>query len=469
MRCQAPGPWGGGKAVGGAKQGGQALVLGLFVLTGGLAALFFLFNTGQLVREKTKLVNATDAVAYSAAVMDARALNVTAYTNRALVANEVAIAQMLTLSSWVQYLVEHGQSADELMGCSTGRPLPLVEAMLVYTPVCVALAYARDAGALDGAAEAAHAVLPTLMATTELAKTALTGSQQLMVASLPVARLQVLQQVADANYTGDGKVQVDVLPLRDDFNNFQGAPVMYRYSRDGLAGDERARMADLVVAAVGRDGFTPKRHWSDTALIPSCLLIPPGFDRVDRDGGTRLVDFDTWEARDQADFHRFHIGYHGFFRIPRCDDSPISLGTGEQLATTSDAGEEGVGAVTSSDAWAYSGIPPTYELSQAALDAEDPRLRFVVRVTRPQTETATSGARSVVASSVRLNAYMARPAAQVYAAVSASEVFFSRPVERGDKSVEAPSLFNPYWQARLAEVGPAERGAALLLQGVTAP
>ena len=42
---------------------------------GGLAALFFLFNTGQLTREKTKLVNTADAVAYSAGVMNPRALS----------------------------------------------------------------------------------------------------------------------------------------------------------------------------------------------------------------------------------------------------------------------------------------------------------------------------------------------------------------------------------------------------------
>lgn len=46
------------------RQGGQALIYGLFVLLGGLAALFFLFNTGQLTAEKTKLANTADAVAY---------------------------------------------------------------------------------------------------------------------------------------------------------------------------------------------------------------------------------------------------------------------------------------------------------------------------------------------------------------------------------------------------------------------
>ena len=57
------------------KQRGQALIYGIFVLLVSLATLLFLFNTGQLVREKTKLVNTADAVAYSAGVLHARALN----------------------------------------------------------------------------------------------------------------------------------------------------------------------------------------------------------------------------------------------------------------------------------------------------------------------------------------------------------------------------------------------------------
>ena len=56
-------------------QCGQAMIYGLFVLIGAVVALFFLFNTGQLSREKTKLVNTSDSVAYSAGVMNARTLN----------------------------------------------------------------------------------------------------------------------------------------------------------------------------------------------------------------------------------------------------------------------------------------------------------------------------------------------------------------------------------------------------------
>ena len=70
-------------------QRGAALIYGLFTLMGSAAALFFLFNTGQLVREKNQLVNTADAVAYSAGVLQAKSLNYLAYTNRSFVANEV--------------------------------------------------------------------------------------------------------------------------------------------------------------------------------------------------------------------------------------------------------------------------------------------------------------------------------------------------------------------------------------------
>jgi len=94
------------------RQRGQALVFGIFLLMAGLAGLYFLFNAGQLTAEKTRLVTTADAVAHGADVMQARALNFDAYANRALVANEVLVAQMVSLSSWAQYAQTH---ADNLV------------------------------------------------------------------------------------------------------------------------------------------------------------------------------------------------------------------------------------------------------------------------------------------------------------------------------------------------------------------
>jgi hypothetical protein len=92
------------------RQRGQALVFGIFLLLAGLAGLYFLFNTGQVSAEKTRLVTTADAVAHGAGVMQARALNFDAYANRALVANEVLVAQMVRLSSWAQYAETHADN-----------------------------------------------------------------------------------------------------------------------------------------------------------------------------------------------------------------------------------------------------------------------------------------------------------------------------------------------------------------------
>ncbi len=82
---------------------GQALVLGLFFLFATAAVLLLMFNTGRTTDEKMRLTNAADAVAWSVATVEARALNYHAYTNRAIVANEVAVAQAISLISWMHY------------------------------------------------------------------------------------------------------------------------------------------------------------------------------------------------------------------------------------------------------------------------------------------------------------------------------------------------------------------------------
>ncbi|HSV51722.1 MAG TPA: pilus assembly protein TadG-related protein, partial [Burkholderiaceae bacterium] len=268
------------------RQRGQALIYGLFLLMAGLAGTFFLFNVGQLTREKTKLVNTTDAVAYSAGVMHARALNFAAYTNRALVANEVAIAQMVSLASWGKYLEQHGESALGL-GCTPDTyyltTTPGWELMMKYVWVCIALGTASEYEVLKYVNEGIQMIGQLTMATAEASKKLLQGSQVVMMGTLPFARNAVMQEVADANYSGDGAVEVDLIPLRDTFYAFSDGPLMDYYT-----GDRRGRMRDFVKDVVRKDGFTPSRNWSDTAGLPEPSCLAGGFVRhnyVVREGG----------------------------------------------------------------------------------------------------------------------------------------------------------------------------------------
>lgn len=82
------------------KQSGQAIVLILLLTVVGVVGALALISTGIITSKKMQLQNAADATAYSVSVIEARDLNFSAYLNRSMVANEVAIGQMVSLHSW---------------------------------------------------------------------------------------------------------------------------------------------------------------------------------------------------------------------------------------------------------------------------------------------------------------------------------------------------------------------------------
>src|SRR5690606_19690243 len=70
------------------RQRGQALVFSIFAAILIIVALFAMYSMNGQAIEKIKLQNTADAAAYSAAVAEARDYNFSAYTNRAMVANQ---------------------------------------------------------------------------------------------------------------------------------------------------------------------------------------------------------------------------------------------------------------------------------------------------------------------------------------------------------------------------------------------
>lgn len=77
-----------------------------------LMSLTFLYKAGKLSSEKMELQNAADSSAYSFSLIEARDLNFTSYLNRAMVANEIAIAQAVGILSWATYLESVGHHLD---------------------------------------------------------------------------------------------------------------------------------------------------------------------------------------------------------------------------------------------------------------------------------------------------------------------------------------------------------------------
>ncbi|WP_374351284.1 TadE/TadG family type IV pilus assembly protein [Chitinimonas sp.] len=83
-------------------QRGQALVFSLLTAVVVILVLFATYNVGQQALAKMRLQNAADNTAYSVAIVQARDYNFSAYTNRAMVANQVSVAQVVGLTSWAR-------------------------------------------------------------------------------------------------------------------------------------------------------------------------------------------------------------------------------------------------------------------------------------------------------------------------------------------------------------------------------
>ncbi|MGB1885565.1 MAG: pilus assembly protein TadG-related protein, partial [Gammaproteobacteria bacterium] len=84
-------------------QRGQAAVMTYLFATVLVVAALSLYRTGRLTSDKMELQNAADALAFSVSTVEARDLNFAAYTNRAMVANEVAIGQAIGMASWAYH------------------------------------------------------------------------------------------------------------------------------------------------------------------------------------------------------------------------------------------------------------------------------------------------------------------------------------------------------------------------------
>ena len=82
-------------------QAGQLLVMWLIFMLPMVVVCFSVYNVGVAVSEKMKVQTAADNAAYSAATWNARYMNLTAYVNRAMVANYDTIASFTAIWSFV--------------------------------------------------------------------------------------------------------------------------------------------------------------------------------------------------------------------------------------------------------------------------------------------------------------------------------------------------------------------------------
>lgn len=438
-----------------ARQRGQVLVLGLALLLAGVLGLYLMFSAGQVFSTRQRLNNAADSAAYSAAAWRARVMNYQAYANRAIVAQEVAIAQAVTLVSWARYFAAFSGTASAL---AAG-----------YPPVAAVLSVSHELAL--GAAE-----LTEQAAGEEI--TARTAYKQLLGASQ-----EVLQRAIGTFALG--AVANEVARANDPrFFAFAMPDAQADLSSRRLDGEDRARLRGVVTDSL--DDFVRGPRGLDLTLFPLpslCFGHPIAgpdtwFQSLQKRGGTVMTpEFDRWEAADTHSLHTYVPlrGLLGIFRgCRRTEAMPLGWGAGEggdpsTGVLQADPGETSTNPSATALAQgdlsarpvpgmaAYQGIEAVRELDYAQLaDTRFPVSRVAVLARVEGADVRSAGALNLGVGRLRLAERFA--GGRIWS-LAAAEVYFRRPPADPDR-IEYASLYSPYWQVRLAEPTEGERTLA---------
>ena len=95
-------------------QRGQALLAMLAFIIVLAIAMVYLFNTSQLLSERAQAKVLADHAAYNTAVKQAQLLNANAYMNKAKIANQLAVAQAVSVASWAKHFEPMPQNTSPI-------------------------------------------------------------------------------------------------------------------------------------------------------------------------------------------------------------------------------------------------------------------------------------------------------------------------------------------------------------------
>lgn len=423
---------------------GQALIVMLAFIAALVGGFLVVFGIGQTVNDKMKLMNAADAAAYSAAQWQARSLNYQAYLNRAIVANEVAIAQLVSLRSWSDYMDQTLRNGSRV--ASFVPPIAPALRSLERGWAAVDRAIQEVAGPLEGGLSRWNVdVLAT--------------AQAMAHQQAPIVAADLVEQVAHANEPRSQVYEASrLLQVRN------AATWQHRFTaRYQRGGGDLDRFATLLMDS--RDGFTMRRSHD--------LLPPASPVQVSRRGGTDLIGEYSWRGVDTLSAHIDLL----------FDELEVPLGWGaaeQQRQATLRRGLHGgslrrnprasrIAMRTLTPLRGYRGIPEIRDVVQPARQ-DDRRLTYSValRLPRDQVETAD---RLLAPQGLALFSGPSESLAPEFSgdalhALGTAEIYFQRPVARSDRRQEFPNLFNPYWQARLAATPDADRVLTAALRGL---
>ena len=494
-------------------QHGQAMVFTLVFGAAAALVALLLFNSGMLANAKTRLQNAADAGAYSGAVLQARDHNFSAYTNRSMVANQVAVAQLVSLKSYLEDAADTHRRMSEFS-------LALQASLFPSTKSDWDEGKAIPIESVDATFAA---IAPIAVSGLDLLIKAHEQAQEAHHTATILDMVRVANEVVMRN---DPNAEVTSGAFRLGHTNVQvanwGNVTARHHANDASA--EADRFADLVVDADSTDRFTrfrpssPKPRWNSTVkfcrAVPNNIGSNTNFSFVHA-GATQLsADKKRWLALDATTgggswtcsftFLLFTTTIGG----PHIDGNFGLGGSGGGLAGANGGYDSmtgyrnnpgttfayGGGALLPHGIYRYASKGPGNSLDtqgglqdyyrdmanplSAAPSNQSPEQNggahpITIEVERVGDTFRTSSSILPDSRVVRLDDQMK---GETMRALSSAHAYFYRPGNepsgsftragwrRGDGRTEVANQFNPYWQSRLVDRSVAERAASWAAQ-----
>lgn len=433
-------------------QQGQALIAVLAFTLVLAVALVYLFNTSQLLSERAQAKVLADHAAYNTATKHAQLLNAHAYMNKAKIANQLAVAQSVSVASWAKHIESTPHS-------EAGRALPLIPYVgtYAYNALVQVGQGANVVAELQGGFVQANAVATSHI----LAQQTALNAQAVGVISKEHELTQKKSSIGNG-FRSDLLIDPNANPF--DFISHYGG----KNSKNRQA--ELSRIKDTLLAA--RDPFTAVRRKKHTVgpFDPITRL------RLEHRGGTELSqDMTQWKGLDTHSLHYRRLTWRGW----RHTERTISYGTAVARATGGDAdgsNRAGYSSAAGTNPRSTSrsrnfmpnwdsrrqgsmsgeyGVPSYWDLSAMQLKQDEPTQGFSVKISKSsnQLDTTSGNSNFKVGSAIDISSI------HNMTAVSTAQVYFERPLHdrNGNQAFlnsgkfEKASLFNPYWQVRLVD------------------
>ena len=388
---------------------GQVMPLILFMLAVGSILMVVMFNTTQKATDKSVATNAADAAAYSAGVWVSRNLNFMAYTNRAMVANHVAVGHLVTYVSWMRYVA------------STAGNINTIGQFIPYLSTVTSM-LRRSSSSIKRSAEAsARIIVPSVDEINRL----IHASQIAAVADLRPGVVNNL--MSEIVMTYDPRLGAN------NTNGLQGSGNQFAPLIDAsLAAQNAALLGAVQVMSPQSDGgkmrslvemsYAGSERWFNNRSWSRRLLVI--FKLRKRASTTHSMSggLSEWRASDSLAFGRFSKGRWRW----------STIGSGSANTSSFDNNYKGIHGYTQmrGDTWLTNSDYPLY-------------MDLVTLATKSDTATAPHRRMQIESKGTSISGF------------GRARVFFKKPAEGfSGHANEFSNLLNPFWNVKLVDPWP---------------